>query len=119
MVEARLEDLEKDFYSLRDSKIGEKHVLDKISHLEKEADSYLSPWYAFSKEDGNVYPSQGLLLTPHDYLEVSRVRMLPQDTLLQTLRLRYFFLELFNHPYRTHFLNETTKSKFQAPKKIT
>jgi hypothetical protein len=119
VVEARLEDLEKDFYSLRDSKIGEKHVLDKISHLEKEADSYLSPWYAFSKEDGNVYPSQGLLLTPHDYLEVSRVRMLPQDTLLQTLRLRYFFLELFNHPYRTHFLNETTKSKFQAPKKIT
>jgi hypothetical protein len=119
VVKARLEDLEKDFYSLRDSKIGEKHVLDKIGDFEKDTESYLAPWNAFSRENGDVYPSQGLLLTPHDYLEVSRVQRLPEETLLQTLRLRFFFLELFNHPYRTHFLNETTNSKFQPPKKIS
>jgi hypothetical protein len=45
--------------------------------------------------------------------------MLAQDTLLQTLRLRYFFLALFNHPYRTHFLEVTTKGEFRAPKKIS
>ena len=119
MVEARLEKLQKDFYSLRDSKLGEEHILDKVRHLEKNPDAYLAPWYAFSKENGDVYPSQGLLLTPHDYLGASTLQMLPQETLLETLRLRRFFLELFNHPYRTHFLNETTKNKFQPPKKIS
>ena len=119
MVETRLENLKKDFYSLRDSKLGEQQILDKVRHQEKNPDSYLAPWYAFSKENGEAYPSQGLLLTPHDYLEVSSMQMLPQETLIETLRLRRFFLELFNHPYRTHFLTETTNSQFQPPEKIS
>lgn len=112
-----LEDLKKDFYALRDPSIGEKRVLDKTARLEQDI-SYISYWNSLGKENNAVYPSQGLLFTPFDYLDVSSLQMLPQETTLETLRLRMFFLELFNHPYRMHYLFDTTKTGFIPPNKV-
>lgn len=113
-----LQNLKNDFYRLRDPQYGEKYIDDKLSKDESDTSRYLAPWYAFSKEASNVFPSQGLLMTPYDYLNYHTLQMLPQETLIKTLRLRMFFLEMFNHPYRMQFLKETTNSTFAPVPKI-
>ena len=79
---------------------------------------YLKPWLSVSKNHDDVYPSQGLLLTPFDGLTVSSLQMLPQEKIIETLRMRMFFLELFNHPHRMEYLKATTDEKFVPPAKI-
>src|SRR3972149_4105850 len=63
-----LEKMESDYILLRDPIKGKERVEKRLSSLEKDREKYLEEWYAFSKENGEVYPSQGLLTTPHDYL---------------------------------------------------
>src|SRR3990172_3605565 len=89
-----------DFNILRDSQIGKQRIKDLLVKKERELASYLSPWLSLSRESEHVYPSQGLLFTPYDHLQYSSLQMLPQETIVKTLRLRRFFLEMFNHPYR-------------------
>ena len=113
-----LEKLEEDYKILRDPTKGSERIEKKLASLEKDREKYLSEWYAFSKENGDVYPSQGVLTTPYDYLNYHSFQMLPQEKTLETLRLRWFFLELFNHPYRIHYLKEVSKSEFSPPAKI-
>lgn len=84
-----------------------------------ERDKVISRWLDFSRESENAYPSQGLLQTPYDYLDVAGTQMLPQEAIEKTLRLRRYFLELFNHPYRLHFLDKVNKGKFVAPQKVS
>lgn len=108
---------EEDFYQLRDAKIGYERINKKIEKLESKRD-YLTQWYEFSKLDGEVYPSQGLLLTPHDYLSYGSTQMLPQETIIKTLRLRFYLLTLFNHPYRIHYLTKCTSEPFQTIPKV-
>ena len=84
----RLQDLRDDFEKLRDPIIGKKRIKDKLKSGEKDLASYLSLWLALSKEAEHVYPSQGLLFTPYDYLKYSSLQMLPQETIVKTLRLR-------------------------------
>ncbi len=95
MKMVNVEKLKDDFYKLLDAKIGEEIILKKLSKLESNS-HYLDSWYAFSKVGEAVYPSQGLLTTPFDYLHFSSLQMLPQETIIETLRVRRFFLELFN-----------------------
>lgn len=109
---------EEDFKLLRDPQKGRERIEKKLAELEKDRSKYFEEWYAFSKENGDVYPNQGLLTTPYDYLDYHSFQMLPQEKVIQTLRLRWYFLELFNHPYRMHFLRKTNKSKFIAPTEI-
>lgn len=113
-----LSDLEKDFRLLRDPIKGKERVLKKLSDLEKHSSSYLEEWYAFSKENGDVYPDQGLLTTPYDYLNHHSLQMLSQEKVLETLRLRFFFLEMFNHPYRIHFFDDVQNNPFNPPPKV-
>lgn len=84
-----------------------------------ERDKVISRWLDLSRESENTYPSQGLLQTPYDYLDVAGTQMLPQEAVEKTLRLRRYFLELFNHPYRLHFLDGVNKEKFVAPQKVS
>src|SRR3990167_533901 len=110
--------LESDYILLRDPIKGKGRIEKSLANLEKDHGKYLEEWYSFSKENGEVYPSQGLLTTPHDYLNYHSFQMLPQEKVIETLRLRWFFLELFNHPYRIHYLKAAAKSSFSPPPKI-
>ncbi len=107
-----------DFEKLRDPIVGKKKVKTLLKQSEKDLNRYLEPWWRFSKSAEHVYPSQGLLKTPYDYLDYSGEALLPQEILVKTLRLQRFFLELFNHPYRISFLEKVNNEKFVAPKKI-
>ncbi len=116
--EKELEKLREDFEELRDPEKGRKRIKQKLETSEKNIDEYLAPWLALSKEAKWVYPSQGLLRTPFDGLDCNSLQILPQETLVQTLRLRQFFLEMFNHPYRMWFLEKVNQEKFVAPPKV-
>ena len=112
-----LNSMKQDFYTLRDPKSGQK-IKAKIESALKDQEKYLRKWYAFSKENTNVYPSQGLLTTPYDYLDYESMQMLPQEKILQAVTLRLYFLELFNHPYRVHYLKLVSSDKFHPVPKI-
>lgn len=104
--------MKEDFEKLRSGEFGEKLINKKFSEKSTK------DWYRLSREHPFVYPSQGLLKTPHDHLDYQGIHQLPHETLVQTLKLRLYFLEMFNHPYRIQFLKKTTKAKFVPPKKI-
>jgi hypothetical protein len=113
-----LEILERDFGLLRNATEGTNRILKKLEKLEANELEYLLPWEKLSREHPRVYPSQGLLQTPYDFLDYRHTQRLPHETIVETLRLRMFFLEMFNHPYRLHFLAQTTNSHFAPPPKV-
>ncbi len=119
MLGPRIEKAKRDFYDLRDPEIGERKIKAILKPRERDTEVYLSPWLAFSKEDKHVYPSQGLLTTPHDYLKYKSKQLLPFEEIVQTLRLRRLFLEMFNHPYRVRALRHVDKEEFSAPKIVS
>lgn len=114
----KLTDLTNDFYNLRESTKGKKRIKDSLAKYEKDIEKYLSKWMAFSKDNKHVYPSQGLLVTPHDYLSFSSIQMLQPEKVVETLRMRWFFLTMFNHPLRINYLNSVNKERFTPPTKI-
>jgi len=113
-----LENLRADFFKLLDPEYGTSHIT-KLLRKQENDGSYLQRWYSFSRKAQDVYPSQGLLQTPYDYLDYQMSQVLPQDILIETLRIRRYFLEISNHPYRLHFLKKVNDSKFIAPPKIS
>lgn len=90
-------------------------IIKKVQEFEK---LLLDEIFQLSKRDRFVYPDQGLLITPFDYLNIKQVQMLPQETILKAIQSRIFFLELFNHPYRIDHLLKENNKKFLAPPKI-
>lgn len=118
-------DNQKFFSSTKDSfetflnpKFGEQIIKDKLKKHEKNLSKYLSSWLAISKINKLVYPSQGLLLTPHDGLSTYSTKKLTQKTIIETLRLRLFFLELFNHPHRISYLDKVSSLPFIPPPEV-
>ena len=110
---------EKDFIELRDNAIGKKRIKKLLENFENgKLEEYLAPWYRQSRLAKHVYPSQGLLITPYDYLGCESFQMLPQETIVHALRLRTFFLHLFNHPYRIQSLYEVNRKKFVPVPKV-
>jgi hypothetical protein len=59
-----------------------------------------------------------LLTTPFDNLSYEKKGVLPPEEMINILRVRQYFLELFNHPERIELLKKIDESKFIAPKKI-
>ncbi|CAG1021280.1 Inosine-5'-monophosphate dehydrogenase [Patescibacteria group bacterium] len=110
--------LKADYEDLMDPIKGVRRIENALKDREENYHEYLEKWYALSKGAEYVYPSQGLLQTPFDYLDIKSESILPQEQLMETLRMRRFFLELFNHPLRITHLKEVDNSKFVAPKKI-
>lgn len=114
----KLDALRADFDQLRHPVEGKRRIKRKLSSFEKNEKEYLSYWYRNSKETKHVYPSQGMLLTPYDYLDYHSLQLLPQEVIINTLRMRWFFLEMFNHPLRMHYLLKVNNQKFSPPPKI-
>ena len=96
--------MKEDFEALRNPEIGEARINKKFKESQTKA------WYKLSREHPFVYPSQGLLQTPHDHLDYQGIHMLPHETVVKTLKLRLYFLELFNHPYRIQFLKKVIRA---------
>lgn len=113
-----LKKLQDSYNRLINPEIGSSEIIKKLEK-EENKDDYLKKWYSLSRVGEDVYPSQGLLTTPYDYLEYNSLEMLPQETIIKTLRVRRFFLEMFNHPYRIHNLEKVNKEKFIPPPKIS
>ena len=109
-----MDKLKEDFLELRDPKKGYLRIKKEIRKLEKSRD-YLLFWLNLSQKHPKSYPSQGLLKTPFDYLDYRSIHMLPLGEMKEILALRFFFLKLFNHPYRTKALFEASKAKFVPP----
>src|SRR3972149_8759599 len=106
-----------DFQLLRDQKQGEKIILAKLAKFERNRD-YLSAWEKFSRLNGNTYPSQGILKTPYDYLDYCGIKKLDKGIVIKTLRMRRFFLEMFNHTDRVSYLYRLNKQRFIPPPRV-
>ncbi len=113
-----LHTLQEDFEALYDPQIGERRIKERLNGKEKKLQTYLESILDLSREGKLVYPSQGLTKTPYDELGSYNTKLLPQTKLLDTLRLRLFFLEMFNHPYRMTFLDSISRGRFSPPPRI-
>lgn len=108
------------FSTFRDPKVWETYICDKLSPFEKNISDYLKFWYMESRDNTLAYPSQGMLLTPFDYLPYTRKAMIEPEEMVRILRVRQYFLELFNHPERITQLKKVQKSSYiPAPKVIS
>lgn len=103
------------FSSFRDTARWELFIQQKLASQENDVASYLRYWYNESKEGLTAYPSQGMLLTPYDFLPKGGTTMLPPEHMFKILRVRQYFLELFNHPDRLKHMKKVQASKFIAP----
>lgn len=106
------------FSEFRNEKVWGKFILDKLEPFEKDLSSYLKYWYIESRDNHNAYPSQGMLTTPFDTLPTASRGMIPPERMIRLLRIRQYFLELFNHPERLNYLKQAQRKKFVAPPKV-
>ncbi len=107
------------FESFRDIKRWEEFIQKKLAPFEKDVASYLKYWYIESRDSQHAYPSQGMLLTPFDFLPVVQTGMIPPEEMIRILRVRQYFLEIFNHPQRLVYLKHKQKQPFNPPPKIS
>lgn len=106
------------FASFRDVEKWESYIGQKLAPFEQEVSSYLKSWYIESQENSHAYPSQGLLLTPFDFLPHTRKAMLEPTEMIRILRVRQYFLEIFNHPERLVALKKVQKRPFTPVPKV-
>lgn len=106
------------FSTFRDKALWEKIISEKLSPFEKNLTTYLEFWYKESNPSEIAYPSQGLLLTPFDFLPTRHQAMIPVQEMLHNLRVRQYFLEIFNHPERIEYLKKIQNKKFVPPPKV-
>lgn len=96
----------------------ETYIVQKLAPFEKNLPDYLKYWYTESCESDKAYPSQGLLATPFDYVSPTQKAMIPLEEMIRILRVRQYFLEIFNHPERIEELKKVQKAPFVAPVKV-
>jgi len=103
------------FSSFRDVKLWESFIKNKLAPYEENVSDYLKYWFTESRDSTDAYPSQGMLLTPFDYLEYVQKGVLPPQRMVEILRVRQYFLEIFNHPERIKELKKVDKADFVPP----
>jgi len=106
------------FRDLLDNKKGEAYINRFAKSLYKNHSQFIERWYKITGEAKEIYPSQGLLVTPFDYLPYLGKTILSDEKLWQTLMTRWYLLELFNHPDRLTNLEKVEKNQFVAPQKV-
>lgn len=106
------------FKHLLDAAAGEKFLHRLFKPYEKNRRSLFQSWYHQTGETSEVYPSQGLLLTPFDYLDFVGKTLLPEAELWETLKIRSYVLEVFNHPDRIQAIQASDKLPFVPPPKV-
>jgi hypothetical protein len=107
------------FSSFRDTQLWENFIVNKLAPFEQNVAKYFQYWYIESHEGIKAYPSQGLLSTPFDFLPPYTKGMLSPEERINILRVRQYFLELFNHPERIKWLEKVDKAPFIAPPKVS
>lgn len=107
------------FASFRENDLWEEYVTDKLKSLEANLPSYFQYWYTESQENSSAYPSQGLLKTPFDHFKYKQRGMVPVEEMKRILRVRQYFLEIFNHPERIAELKKVQKKPFAPPPAIS
>ena len=85
-----------DFRTFRNNSTWESYIKKKLLPFEKNLSNYLKYWYIESRENSRAYPSQGLLTTPFDNLPYEKKGILPPEEMINILRVRQYFLEIFN-----------------------
>ncbi len=103
------------FSSFRDNDLWETYIIEKLAPFESTLASYLHYWYLESRPAEHAYPSQGMLHTPFDFLKISQMGMIAPENMVRILRIRQYFLELFNHPERIAALKRVQKKPFIPP----
>ncbi|MBI5151764.1 MAG: IMP dehydrogenase [Candidatus Pacebacteria bacterium] len=106
------------FSSFRDVGRWETYIHQKLAPFEQDLSKYLKFWYIESRENSNAYPSQGMLTTPFDFLPFTQKVMIEPEEMVHILRVRQYFLELFNHPDRIAELKRIQKTKFSPVPKV-
>lgn len=106
------------FSTFRDTKLWESYIKKKLAPFEKDISDYLKYWYIESRENIHAYPSQGMLTTPFDFLHYVQKGMLSPERMIRILRVRQYFLELFNHPERIVHFKNMQRRKFIPPPKV-
>lgn len=104
--------------TFRDNQIWENFVQKKLDSFEKNPAEYLRYWYIESHTGDGAYPNQGLLTTPFDFLPKHTKGMLSPEEMFKILRVRHYFMELFNHPQRMEWLEKVQKKGFTPPPKV-
>ncbi len=109
------------FRDLLDGSRGGAYVEKVFSGFSKERKKLFKRWYRQTGEfdTTGVYPSQGLLRTPYDFLDVMGTSIMPEDQLWETLKMRRYMLEIFNHPDRLEALSKVQKQSFKPPQKVS
>ena len=104
-----------DFQKILQHKTGTNFVEKLFKKYLKDKNTLFERWYRETGEFGEIYPSQGLLRTPYDFLESVGKTLMPEDEFLETLKVRRYFLEILNHPSRLDSLEEIQRKKYIAP----
>lgn len=107
------------FATFRNNQLWEEFISQKLAPFEQNLTDYLHYWYLESQENSHTYPSQGMLITPYDDLGHYSKGMISPNYMLHVLRVRQYFLEVFNHPERIAQLQVVQKQKFVAPQAVT
>lgn len=107
-----------DFSTFRDVKLWESYIEKKLAPVEENISDYLKYWYIESRENIHAYPSQGMLTTPFDFLSYVQKGVISPERMVRILRVRQYFLELFNHPERLIHLKSRQRRKFIPPPKV-
>lgn len=86
--------------------MAEAYICERLAPYEQNLDGYLRPWRKEAME--KTYPSQGLIRTLHDELDYAGQVQLPEERMVEILRVRSYLLEIFNHPDRLQALEHET-----------
>jgi len=106
------------FQNLLNNQKGEEYLRKLVGKYEENRNLLFERWYKISGEAKEMYPSQGLLTTPFDYQNFLGKTLLSDDKLWETLLVRWYVLELFNHPDRIRRMEKIENSTFQPPDKV-
>lgn len=100
------------FKDLQDQTLGGEHLESQFADYLNRKNELFERWYKQSGEAGEVYPSQGMLATPFDYLPKLGKTLLSEEELWDTLQVRQYMLELMNHPKRLEALQKIEAKPF-------
>ncbi|OGV91831.1 hypothetical protein A3A66_02530 [Microgenomates group bacterium RIFCSPLOWO2_01_FULL_46_13] len=106
------------FHQLLNQDKGEAYLKKILPQTPTAKNHWFSRWYQETGEFGEIYPSQGLLKTPYDFIDSVGKVLLAEEELVKTLSKRHFLLTLFNHPDRLSALKKVDKEKFIAPSRV-
>ncbi len=108
-----------DFLDLLEQDHGNDYISTLFAPYKDNRQVLFEPWYKETGGNGEIYPSQGLLVTPMDYLDFVGRTLMSEKDLWDVLKVRAYMLTLFNHPERLKNLKAVAESAFVPPPKIS